>query len=95
MDGYKLPRGTRVYFWDIDQYPTSHILKDSYTYPIFSPEYHTYVYMENDSLWATNIVRDYWKRNPQFHPNATLFDILYSKLDMKNYTIQELCWFLL
>jgi hypothetical protein len=78
--GYNLPRGTRVYFWHANQYPVSHILKDTYSKPFLSPDSYVYIFKGGDGLWATKIIRKYWFRKPQFHPHATLFEI------MQNYT---------
>ena len=83
--GYKLPRGTLVYYWDAYQYPVSHILTDSYTWPDFSPDRYRYIFTEDERLWASDLVRSFWKRKPQSHPHATLFSILRDHLTTKNY----------
>jgi len=35
-----------------------------------------FYYIPEDGLWATNIVRAYWKLHPGSHPHATLFFML-------------------
>jgi len=35
-----------------------------------------------DEVYATEGVRSYWKLHPESHPHATLFIMLYKKLDI-------------
>ena len=90
--GYELPEGTGVYaryelgtpFYHI----TKHIknLADAEPKHIFShAQFCYYTYNPDERVWASSSARVFWECHPQFHPNATLFGILYSKLDMKNY----------
>ena len=39
-----------------------------------------FIYDPKDELWATELVRDIWKRDIYRHPHCTLFVLLYKKL---------------
>jgi hypothetical protein len=91
--GYELPEGTGVYaryelctpFYHI----TKHVNDISNADPkhIFSHgQFCYYSYDKDEQIWASCNTREFWECHPQFHPHATLFGILFSKLDIKNYT---------
>ena len=90
--GKALPDGTIVYYWqydNIDKDPskcTGHIGSSSVNCNSYSQFLsHLFEFDANDGLWATFYVRDLWKEEIHLHPHCTLFDMLYSKLSMKNY----------
>jgi hypothetical protein len=41
-----------------------------------------YIYNDNDGLWASEVVRYFWRFHPSLHPYSTLFDILSENLDL-------------
>ena len=41
-----------------------------------------YFFSQEDGLWATEYSRYSWKQNPETHPNVTLFELLYKKLEI-------------
>ena len=40
------------------------------------------IFDPNDGLWATQYARMIWKTNHELHPHASLFEILYKKLEI-------------
>ena len=78
--GYNLPPDTTLYFWSPE-----YLIVRSYTLPekpdSSYPNVCGFIYFrDKNGLWATEIVRSYWKNKPYFHPYATLFSVLYRNL---------------
>ena len=87
--GTRLQSGTRVYFCEdgckngvYEEWGLSHILSfDKYD----DCHIYNYIFNPDDGLWATYIARQLWEKHPHSHPHCTLFDMLYNKLNAKNY----------
>jgi len=45
-------------------------------------QYLKFIFDENDKLWATEWVREIWSAHPHRHPHASLFTLLYKKLEI-------------
>jgi len=76
--GYDLPTSTFVYVY-AGQYTVLKVKSNKYGFA-----YLKYHFNLQDELYATESVREYWKRYPEKHPHATLFEILYKKLEIGN-----------
>jgi hypothetical protein len=84
--GINLPKGTVVYYRSYELqgysdhcYPVRGVINP---YDHFIHKHYAYQYDPRDGLWATYVVRNFWRDNPEFHPHNTLFSILYEKLEI-------------
>lgn len=77
--GKDLPGGTPLYCvrTTCNQFSFVRIIKDNSLAYV-----QDYIFDPNDGLWATEFVRAYWKREPQYHPHCALFYLLYKKLEL-------------
>lgn len=44
--------------------------------------YFQYIFDPYDGLYASKLTRSLWKLHPETHPHATLFDMVYKKLEI-------------
>jgi hypothetical protein len=42
-----------------------------------------FIYDYSDGLWATEWAREIWEKHPHCHPHASLFTLLYKKLELE------------
>jgi len=82
IPGCKLPEGTLVYvYFTSNNYFLGNTVRRialcGFSF------LNNYIFDPQDELYATEGVRSYWKLHPELHPHATLFEMLYKKLDIK------------
>ena len=74
MRGYKLLKGTIVYYFNGQTVIRSEIHCNSQKELGLNDFYWV------DELWATKLAIEFWNAHPHHHPNSTLFEILNKKL---------------
>jgi len=73
-----LPIGTVIYIVD---FKDQELLICRRTIVETDHRYLKFIFDENDKLWATEWVREIWDAHPHRHPYASLFTLLYKKLE--------------
>ena len=78
--GSGLPEGTTVYMANFGK--SSHVWQSTIKrrYDPFRIDLE-YIFDPADGLWATTHVRALWEQHPHLHPHASLFTLLYKKLE--------------
>jgi len=80
IPGNKLPKGTLVYV-------CVHSRAVRRTTLCRFTVLNKFIFDICDELYATKNAREFWKSHPELHPHATLFEMLYKKLDSDSDTI--------
>lgn len=71
--GHQMPQDAMVYVWT--HYPKERSI-DPHNNQMF------YIYDPADGLWASDVVRYFWRTHPHLHPHTTLFGLLHQKLEI-------------
>jgi len=78
VEGFDLPKNTLVYYY-VGTKPTLTRINGYTNIRIFK-----FIFDSYDGLYATANARKFWKLHPETHPHATLFIMLYKKLEIGN-----------